>query len=248
MINEINWYNPWLIAIGLNAVLLALAFLIPKKLLTPAGYIHAWLLGVLVWGTLGWQGYIVVMFYFLVGSAVTFVGMAQKEAEGIAEERSGARGPGNVWGSALTGTICAIATLFCDYPLQELLILGYVASFSTKLSDTVASEIGKAYGKRTFLITTLKPVPRGTEGAVSLEGTLAGIVASVAIAGTAWGIGMINLVGIIWCAIAAFIATTIESLIGATLESRFTRLTNDLVNFTNTLIGAIAAMLLTSIF
>ena len=248
MINEINWYNPWSIAIGLNAVLLALAFLIPKKLLTPAGYIHAWLLGVLVWGTLGWQGYIVVMFYFLVGSAVTFVGMAQKEAEGIAEERSGARGPGNVWGSALTGTICAIATLFCDYPLQELLILGYVASFSTKLSDTVASEIGKAYGKRTFLITTLKPVPRGTEGAVSLEGTLAGIVASVAIAGTAWGIGMINLVGIIWCAIAAFIATTIESLIGATLESRFTRLTNDLVNFTNTLIGAIAAMLLTSIF
>ena len=244
---EIYWNNPWTIAMGLNAILLAIAFVMPKKLLTPAGHIHAWVLGVLVWGTLGWRGYTVVVFYFLVGSAVTFVRIDAKEAEGIAEERSGARGPGNVWASALTGTICAIATLFTDDYLPELLILGYVASFSTKLADTVASEIGKAYGKRTFLITTLKPVPRGTEGAVSLEGTLAGIAASLAIALLAWIIGMVNLVGVVWCAIAALVATTIESLIGATLESKFTWLTNDLVNFINTAIGAIAAMLLASI-
>lgn len=244
---EIYWNNPWTIAMGLNAILLAIAFVMPKKLLTPAGHIHAWVLGVLVWGTLGWRGYTVVVFYFLVGSAVTFVRIDAKEAEGIAEERSGARGPGNVWASALTGTICAIATLFTDDYLTELLILGYVASFSTKLADTVASEIGKAYGKRTFLITTLKPVPRGTEGAVSLEGTLAGIAASLAIALLAWIIGMVNLVGVVWCAIAALVATTIESLIGATLESKFTWLTNDLVNFINTAIGAIAAMLLASI-
>ena len=247
MSEDFNWYNPWMIAMGLNAVLLTSAWLLPKKLLTPAGYIHAWILGVLVWGTLGWQGYLVVMFYFLVGSAVTFVRMAEKEAEGIAEERSGARGPGNVWGSALTATICAIATLFCDYPLQEILILGYVASFSTKLSDTVASEIGKAYGKRTFLITTLKPVTRGTEGAVSLEGTVAGIVASLAIAILAWAAGMINVFGILCCVIAAFIATTIESLIGATLESKFNWLTNDIVNFINTAIGAMVAMSLSAL-
>ena len=118
-----------------------------------------------------------------------------------------------------------------------------MASFSTKLSDTVASEVGKAYGKRTFLITTLQAVPRGTEGAVSLEGTVAGAVASVVIAFLAWGMGMIDLWGIIWCAAAAFIATNIESLIGATLESRLDWLSNDLVNFVNTLIGAISAML-----
>jgi uncharacterized protein (TIGR00297 family) len=78
--NEV--WQPWLVAVGLNTVLLAIAFFLPKKLLTPAGYVHAWILGVLVWATLGWQGYIVVMFYFLVGSAVTRVGMAQKEAAG----------------------------------------------------------------------------------------------------------------------------------------------------------------------
>ncbi len=234
--------NPWLIGAILNLVLLAIAWLIPKKLLTPMGYIHAYILGVLVWGTLQWQGYLVVMFYFLVGSAVTKIGMAEKEAEGIAEKRSGVRGPENVWGSALAATICAVITLFVDSPYKELLILGYVASFATKLSDTTASEVGKAYGKTTFLITNFQPVPRGTEGAVSLEGTLAGIVGSIAIAFVGWAVGLINLYGIIICIIAAFIATNIESVIGATVQSRFNWLTNEMVNFINTAIGAIVAI------
>ena len=244
MLSTIDLINPWLVGIGLNSILFALAWFTPKKLLTPVGILNGWLLGVIIWGTLGWQGYTVVLFYFFVGSALTRVKLEQKEAEGIAEERSGTRGAGNVWGSALSATICALASLFVPIPGRELLILGYVASFCTKLSDTSATEIGKAYGKRTFLITTLQPVPRGTEGAVSLEGTIAGIVASVAIALLAWGVGMIDYLGILWCVLAAFIATTIESLIGATIEAKFNWLTHDLVNIINTTIGAIVAMLL----
>ena len=243
MLSTISALNPWLVAVGLNTVLLAIAWIAPKKLLTPAGLFHAWLLGVLIWGTLGWQGYLVVMFYFLVGSAVTRIGMEQKEAEGIAEKRSGARGPENVWGSALTGALCVLGTLV--FPkLAPLLLLGYAASFATKLSDTCASEVGKAYGKRTFLITTLQPVARGTEGAVSLEGTLAGVVGSVAIAFIGWGVGLINLTDVAFCIVAAFIATNLESVIGATLQSKVDWMTNEVVNILNTLIGAIAAVLL----
>lgn len=241
----------WGIAVALNTVLGTIAWFVPKKLLTPAGLFHAWILGVLVWGCLGWQGYIVVMFYFLVGSGITKVGMAQKEAEGIAEKRSGARGPENVWGSALVATLCALGVFIgvefsAQTPSTQLvtgtLLLGYVASFSTKLADTCASEIGKAYGQRTFLITTLKPVPRGTEGAISLEGTLAGIVASIAIAIVGWAVGLITPVGIGICIIAAFIATNLESLIGATLQTKLDWLTNELVNVLNTLIGAVVAI------
>lgn len=268
--NYLSWSNPWLVAIALNTFLLAIATLAPKKLLTPAGQLHGWLLGVIIWGSLGWQGYAVVMFYFLVGSGVTRIGKAQKEAEGIAEKRSGARGPENVWGSALTATLCAVAVLalsifgdtggiFGDtgkmpvpqdaiLPVSQgvisLLLLGYAASFCTKLSDTCASEIGKAYGKHTFLITTLQPVPRGTEGAVSLEGTIAGIVGSILIAFVSWAVGVIDLTGIVFCVVAAFIATNIESVIGATVQSKFEWLTNEVVNFFNTLIGAIAAIVL----
>ncbi|MEH2048286.1 TIGR00297 family protein [Nostoc sp.] len=253
---SIDSVNPWLVAVVLNTLLLGLAWISPKKLLTPAGLFHAWFLAILIWVTLGWQGYAVVMFYFLVGSGVTRIGMAQKEAEGIAEKRSGARGPENVWGSALTGALCALgvgiinsgffaASLQSLVPNpQSLLLLAYVASFSTKLADTTASEVGKAYGKSTFLITTLQPVPRGTEGAVSLEGTLAGIVASVAIAFIGWGVGLIDLLGVAWCVLAAFIATNLESVIGATLQSKYSWLTNEVVNIFNTLIGAIASVLL----
>jgi uncharacterized protein (TIGR00297 family) len=256
MSSLIDSVNPWLVAVVLNTILLGLAWIAPKKLLTPAGSFHAWFLAILIWVTLGWQGYVVVMFYFLVGSGVTRIGMAQKEAEGIAEKRSGARGPENVWGSALTGALCALGVGIINSGFivptpqslvpnaQSLLLLGYVASFSTKLADTTASEVGKAYGKSTYLITTLKPVPRGTEGAVSLEGTLAGIVASVAIAFVGWGVGLIDLLGVAWCVLAAFIATNLESVIGATLQSKYTWLTNEVVNIFNTLIGAIAAVLL----
>jgi uncharacterized membrane protein len=44
--------------------------------------------------------------------------------------------------------------------------------------------------------------------------------------------------------IAAFIATNLESVIGATLQSRYTWLTNEIVNIINTTIGAIAVILL----
>jgi uncharacterized protein (TIGR00297 family) len=241
-LTHLQSWNPWLVGAVLNAVLGAIAFPLIKKLLTPAGLLHAWILGVIVWATLGWPGYSVIVFYFLVGSGVTKIGMAQKEAAGIAEKRSGARGPENVWGSAFAGALCGLGTLVFPDSVQLLLALGYVASLSTKLSDTTASEIGKAYGRHTFLITTLKPVPRGTEGAVSLEGTLAGIVGSVAIALLGFLVGLISPLGIAICIVASFIATNLESLIGATLQHRFNWLTNELVNVINTLIGAIAAI------
>lgn len=242
-----NYSNPWSLAILVNSILLIVATIVPKKVLTPAGLLHAWALGVIIWGTLGWRGYSVVLVYFLVGSAVTRIGMAQKEAEGIAEKRDGARGPENVWGSALTAAICALGVAMVDWgwlasTWTPLLILGYVASLATKLADTTASEVGKAYGKSTFLITTLQPVPRGTEGAISLEGTAAGIVGGLLIALVAYSLDLITLAGVSICTIAAFVATNLESVIGATVQNKFDWLTNELVNVINTIIGAVVAI------
>jgi uncharacterized protein (TIGR00297 family) len=249
MLNDAIWWQPWAVgAIG-NALLLGVAWFLPKKLLTPAGYLNAWLLGCILWAGLGWQAYLVMMAYFLAGSAVTRIGMAEKEAAGIAEKRSGARGPENVWGSAATATICALVAygLKLSNPASSwigLLVLAYVASIATKLSDTSASEVGKAYGRTTYLITTLQPVPRGTEGAVSLEGTIAGIFGSLILSILAWSLGLISPLEIGICLIAAFVATNIESLIGATLQAKISWLSNELVNFINTAIGALVAIAL----
>ena len=243
--SSLQW-QPWVFGAVLNAVLLVGVWRLPKALLTPAGIIHAWILGVIVWGSLGWAGYAVVALYFVAGSAVTRVGLAEKEATGIAEKRSGARGPENVWGSAATAALCAIGVIGAIATNSPQFIpwlwLGYVASFSTKLSDTFASEIGKAYGKRTFSMITLQPVPAGTEGAVSLEGTIAGVIGSFLIAITGWSVGLISPLGMVLCVLAAFIGTTAESFIGATLQGKFNWMTNEVVNAINTLIGAITAI------
>ncbi|CCH67547.1 COG1836 [Richelia intracellularis HH01] len=253
MLSFLSGLETWQIAIAINTILLVMAVIFPKKLLTPIGLVHAWFLGVLIWTTLNWQGYLVVVFYFLIGSLVTQIGMDKKEAIGIAERRFGVRGPENVWGSAFTAALCALGIGLINWGLiyfpyfsstlsiNYFLTLGYVASLSTKLSDTCASELGKTYGKQTFLITTLQRVPKGTEGAVSLEGTLAGAIASGIISLIACWIGLIDFYGIIWCILAAFIATSLESVIGATLQSQHQWLTNEIVNILNTLIGAITA-------
>jgi uncharacterized protein (TIGR00297 family) len=239
------WTIPWLISASLNTVLAGIALLLPRKVLTTTGILHAWFLGIVIWGCLGWQGYAVIFSYLVLGSGVTRIGKAIKEEKGIAEKRDGARGPENLWGSALTGAICAIAYLVFPHPFW---LLGYVASLSTKLADTCASEIGKAYGKTTFLITTFQPVAAGTEGAVSLEGTLAGIFGSIVLALIGVGVGEISLPwDLLWCVVAAFVATNIESLIGATLQNKYNWLTNEVVNGINTAIGAIVAITLAAI-
>lgn len=74
--------------------------------------------------------------------------------------------------------------------------VGFAASFASKLADTTSSEIGKAYGQTTFLVTTLQRVPRGTEGAVSAEGTAAGVVAAAAVAGMAVALGQASAVAL----------------------------------------------------
>lgn len=233
---------PWLTSVILNSFLLALAAIAPKKLLTNWGYGHAWVLGVIIWAALGWRGYLVVLAYFFIGSAVTRIGQTEKEAAGIAEKREGKRGPENVWGSALVAALCALAIAYAPTDWRSWLALGYVASFSTKLSDTVASEVGKAYGKSTFLITTLQPVARGTEGAVSLEGTLAGFLGGSILAFLGLALGLITPWGVFCTILAAFIATNLESVIGATLQNQWDWLTNEVVNGINTFLGAAIAI------
>ena len=233
-------------AVTVNSGLALLLTAVKQKSLTKIGLLHATILGIGLWTYLGFGGWITCVSYLIMGSAVTKVRMKEKERLGIAEKRGGARGPENVWGSAATAMVCAILTYILPSSFGPPLKVGYVASLATKLSDTFGSEIGKAFGKNTYLITTMRTVPRGTEGAVSVEGTLAGVVGSIILSYIAAYLGLINFkTDIITCIFAAFVATTAESFIGAVFQSdKYLWLTNELVNLINTIIGAVTAILL----
>ncbi len=228
-------------AIGLNSAIAATGTARGQRVLTPTGLAHAWALGVILWTCLGLRGWSTCVLYLVGGSAVTKVRQAQKEAAGIAEGRGGARGPENVWGSAATAALCAVGAA-ASPARAPLLTVGFVASLATKLGDTFASELGKAYGKTTYLITTLRRCPPGTEGGVSLEGTAAGVIGSLIIAVYAIAIRLVPATALVPCVAAAFFANQAESLIGAAAQGRVRWLTNEVVNFANTLIGAAIAV------
>ena len=149
----------------LNFVLILLGSRIP--IMTKKGWISAGILGTILWVCLSWQGWLSVVLYLILGSLVTKIGYKFKNEIGIAEKRGGRRGPENVWGSAATGMFLAIL-IKLEFADLIYLKIAFAASFAAKLADTFGSEIGKRFGKNTFLITTLKKVKKGTEGGISL--------------------------------------------------------------------------------
>jgi uncharacterized protein (TIGR00297 family) len=130
-------------------------------------------------------------------------------------------------------------------PYRVEALLALAAALAAGSSDTVASEIGKAFGRRTFLVIGLKPVPPGTSGALSLEGTAAGVVAAAALAAVAAYAGVIPQAYLLVIVVAATAASLIESALGATLEGPRV-LNNDLLNFINTAAAGGIALLIAS--
>ena len=233
-------WSHWLLAVTLNAVLISLAQRLP--LLTRAGWVHAGILGSLLWGCLGLRGLLAVVIYLAMGSLVTRLGFRTKQARGLAEARGGLRGPENVWGSAATGALLAGAAVLAP-AAAPLLLVGFAASFAAKLADTFGSEIGKRWGRHTLLITTLRPVPPGTEGAISLEGTAASLAGSALMAALMLALGLLAGSGAwLLVTLVGLAATLIESLIGASVQQRWGWLSNELVNGLQTAIGALLAM------
>jgi len=203
-----------------------------------SGALAGALLGTTIWAFLGWQGFALLFAFFGLGTAATRAGFEEKAKRRLAQEKGGRRGARHAFAKT---TVPALAALFAATTGRPgLFALAAAGAFATAASDTCASEIGQAYGRRTFLITTFRPAPPGTEGAVSLEGTAAGVAASLAVGALGAALGLYAWLGVALVALAALIATTLESVVGATLEARGL-LDNEAVNFLASLAGALAA-------
>ena len=179
---------------------------------------------------------------FVLAFTATRFRRGAKEKQGTAESRRG-RNAAQVTANMGAGALFALA--LCGgrkapalSPLP--LIAGIVAALCEAAADTVSSEIGQAVGGTPRLLTSLQRVPTGTDGAVSLLGTLVGAAAAAITALIAiptlqlgWNQAALS------CGAGIF-GLFLDSLIGATLE-RGAMLNNDAVNFLSTTAAAIAA-------
>ncbi len=115
-----------------------------------------------------------------------------------------------------------------------------LAAMVEAAADTVASEIGQAFGGRPVMLTSLRRVAAGTDGAVTVLGSSIGIAGGIVVAGA--GIWAMHLGGgeAAIALTAGVLGLFFDSLLGATAERRGW-LGNDLVNFASTLLAAGAA-------
>jgi uncharacterized protein (TIGR00297 family) len=116
-----------------------------------------------------------------------------------------------------------------------------LAALAEAAADTFSSEIGQVIGGKPRMITTLSTVEPGTDGGISLAGTLAGAAAAaiVAMAGT---LALRGDFATFWIAYGGGVfGLFFDSLLGATLERRGW-LNNDAVNFLSTASAAAFAL------
>ncbi|HMD35773.1 MAG TPA: DUF92 domain-containing protein [Vicinamibacterales bacterium] len=228
---------PW--AVGVNVVVAALGY--RARTVSISGTIVGALIGIAIWIGGGGAAWALLFASFFVATAASRVGLDQKADLGIEEERGGRRGAGNAIANCAVAVGAAIAAVTTPYLGASLFAL--TAALTAGGSDTVASEIGKAWGRSTFLVTTLRRVPAGTPGAMSLEGTAAGIVAAAALAAVAAMLQLVPPNAIPLIVVGATAGALVESVLGATLEGPGI-LNNDMLNFINTAVAAAVSLAL----
>jgi len=229
-----------LLGLGLNGALALVSFW--ARAIDIPGAVSGLVIGTTITTALGLPFLALLVVFFLLGSAATRLGYARKAGRGIAQERGGVRGWRHAWANGGVPAFLALMAGLAPAGLRDLLILAYAAAVATAAADTCSSEVGKAYGRRTFLMTTLRPVPPGTEGAVSMEGTLGGLGGAMIVAGVGVALGLYGWASAGLVCLAGALGNLAESLIGSAGVRRGW-MGNDLLNAVNTAIGAGLAVL-----
>jgi uncharacterized protein (TIGR00297 family) len=183
---------------------------------------------------------------FALAWITTRIGYHRKQTLGVAEKREG-RKASQVVANLGVATVCAAvyAINSARFGGRNLIfLLAMSAALSEAAADTVSSELGQAFGGKAWLITTGKSVPAGTNGGVTLTGTLAGIAAAVIVSTVCFFGGLLPRSWFVISVVAAILGTIADSILGAWLEQRHL-LNNDAVNFLSTLVAALVSFWLT---
>ncbi len=166
---------------------------------------------------------------FLLTYAATRFGRADKQQLGTAEATSGRRASQVIANLGVAG-LCAGAP-------APWLFLACAAALAEATADTVASEMGEVLGGRTLLLTTFREVAPGTDGGLSVAGTLLGVIAALSITAVTAALHPLGLLEAAIVLAAGVLGLLFDSLLGATVERRGW-IGNDLVNFASTAFAA----------
>lgn len=187
-------------------------------LLTRSGCVAAFLIGFSI-GALGSVWWLALLIVFaLIGFAATLVGLSKKREKGLQEGEHGERSYKNILGVAIPPFIVAVLNQI--YPGHEWAFgVAYIATIAVAAADTAASELG-VKDPKVWLITTFRRVEPGTDGGVSVKGTLISAVASLAVSVIGYAFIMRSLdVWVLVPSACGLLGCIADSYVGATLET-----------------------------
>lgn len=210
-------------------------FTYKRKALDLVGSLFMVLMGIVIIFSAGVNWLLLLIIFLILSLIATRHAKPYKQSLGEFEGRRTAK---NVISN---GIVAFMMAAFGGYYLP--FVGGFIGAISTATADTLASEIGVTQTPR--LITSLKKVAPGTDGAVSVLGTAAGIVGAGIIGISAYLLGVVANPGsaLIVSIVSGTVGCFMDSFLGAVFE-RKDMLTNEHVNLLATITGAIVGILL----
>jgi len=228
-------------------VCLAFAMVSMKyKVLDVAGTLMALIIGLIIlfMGGIGW--FTLLLIFFILGS------LATKYKHNLKRRRLHERYERKAMNVIANGSIPAILALFST---EYNLALPFVASLAIAMADTLASELG-VLSDKAYLITNMKRVKPGTNGAISWLGEGMALLGATIISMAGYFFVGLNGYEILLSIILAFLGCHIDSVLGATFQGGYrgtlkgenTLLTNSDVNLISITITSLLAFIIMEAF
>ena len=241
MIVSLSWPGALLSLLPAIVLPAALAFLAwTLRAVTAVAAFTGGFLALVLYLAAGPNALLPVLAVFLLTYFSTRIGHHKKERLGTAERNRG-RGAAQVLANVSVAAICAAPLIFTNHP-RYILLAGASAALAEAAGDTVSSELGQAFGGTPRLITNLRRVPAGSDGGITIPGTIFAFLAAAFICLACQSAGLLLPESYWPVLIAGFLGTLLDSLLGATLE-RPGRLGNNSVNFASTAFSAALTIL-----
>ncbi|RLQ98229.1 DUF92 domain-containing protein [Falsibacillus albus] len=187
--------------------------------LSVSGGIAAFLSGGMIAAAFEWRGLFVLGVFFLSSSLLS----KYKKQEKKKVEEIVAKGDRRDWQQvAANGGPAALFSFIYLIQNGSIWQLCFCASIAAANADTWSSELGVLSKGKPFSIRTFSTVEKGTSGAVSFMGTLAGLMGAICIALAAMFLfSSLEVRQMLFIAAAGFAGNIIDTLLGASLQVEF---------------------------
>ncbi|MFN8591639.1 MAG: DUF92 domain-containing protein [Thermomicrobiales bacterium] len=198
-------------ALGLGGATAFAATGLRTKSLSRSGAIAATLVGTAVVAGGGYRAGAALITFFATSS---LLGRLPARAGVSAQRRGNERDAMQVLANGGVATLLSLASLAAPPQVRAQVKVALIGSVATAAADTWATEIGSRYGHRPRAITTLRLVPAGTSGAISVAGLTASAGGAIMIA----AVGVPNGFGFRGAAIGGIAGAVVDSVFGATWQ------------------------------